>query len=432
MAYVDPIIASRAYLYTYVTAYGEEGPPSPPDVQEGIVGDTWVVTVTPPSSSAAEDRNIEKFRLYRTVTAANGTASYYLVDEFPISQTTYNDALDDEDITGNITLESEGWTEPPTGLEGWIAMPNGIIAAWKDNELWFCEPYRPHAWPAAYQVSVDYPIVGLGVMGQTLIVATKGTPWAVTGSRPSTMTLSKIDTFEPCVSRDSIISTPEGVYYASPNGIVVAVPGRVAVVTDKLILPDQWQSLNELSKLQAIKFGSAYMALERNSASTTGFTLDVSDPRIAYTELEGDDELVSIDVDPWSDTAIIIRDGNVYSMPIPDGTAFEPFLWRSKLFQLPDKDNYGAMKVYFTVPSGTAALAPTRTTSPETLASDMYAVLRVYADGEEVYSRELRESGEPIRLPSGFKAEFWQVEVEARVRLDSVQIATSMKELRRV
>jgi hypothetical protein len=44
-------------------------------------------------------------------------------------------------------------------------------------------------------------------------------------------------------------------------------------------------------------------------------------------------------------------------------------------------------------------------------------------------TRELRESGEMIRLPSGFTADFWQFEIEARVHISSLQIATSAKEL---
>ena len=43
--------------------------------------------------------------------------------------------------------------------------------------------------------------------------------------------------------------------------------------------------------------------------------------------------------------------------------------------------------------------------------------------------RELRVSGEQFRLPSGFKSDFWQFEIEARVQLDNMQMATSPTEL---
>ena len=44
-------------------------------------------------------------------------------------------------------------------------------------------------------------------------------------------------------------------------------------------------------------------------------------------------------------------------------------------------------------------------------------------------TRELRTSGEMMRLPSGFKADYWQIEFETVIRINSVQLATSVKEL---
>ena len=53
----------------------------------------------------------------------------------------------------------------------------------------------------------------------------------------------------------------------------------------------------------------------------------------------------------------------------------------------------------------------------------------MYADGRLVMTRELRTSGELWRLPSGFKADFWQFEIEAIVEIDNIQAATSPTEL---
>jgi hypothetical protein len=59
----------------------------------------------------------------------------------------------------------------------------------------------------------------------------------------------------------------------------------------------------------------------------------------------------------------------------------------------------------------------------------MYGIVRVYANGQLVLARELRSSGELWRLPSGYKSEFWQVQVEARIIVNSIEMATSSKEL---
>jgi hypothetical protein len=76
------------------------------------------------------------------------------------------------------------------------------------------------------------------------------------------------------------------------------------------------------------------------------------------------------------------------------------------------------MRIYFRYPDGALFddLAP-------------WGVCRVYADDRLVFERGLMKSGELWKLPSGFKADFWQYEVEAFTKVLSVQIASSTKEL---
>lgn len=88
------------------------------------------------------------------------------------------------------------------------------------------------------------------------------------------------------------------------------------------------------------------------------------------------------------------------------------------------------MRVYFQELFDTPELDGTPTVGlVQELQSDQWGLARVYADGVLRFTRELRKSGEIFRLPSGFKATFWQVEIEARVQLKSVEIATYPKEL---
>ena len=60
-----------------------------------------------------------------------------------------------------------------------------------------------------------------------------------------------------------------------------------------------------------------------------------------------------------------------------------------------------------------------------------FGVVRVYADDRLVCTRQLLDSGELIRLPSGFKADFYQFEFETWVNIWSVQIGSSSKALKR-
>jgi hypothetical protein len=380
------------------------------------------------------NRVLSKTRIYRTITASNGSATYFFVYEIDINATSYTDTLADADISGNNQLSSTGWSPPPDGLKGVVAMPNGILAGWVGNEVWFCEPYRPHAWPAAYQIAVDYPIVGLGVVGQTLVICTTGHPWTATGSRPSTMTLSKILSFEPCVSRNSILSTPEGVYYASPNGVVLCIPGSVRNATIGLINQAKWNSLIDPSKISAVRFSTGYLAYEeRTSGNSTGALLDINNTRVAFNVLTQTAPVVSFQMDAWSSTPFFVQGGKVYAIDPPNSQEVMPFKWRSKIFQYVYPESFGTVKIFFSLPANAPTLNPTVTTGNSmTLGANMYGIVRLYADGNLVVARELRTTGQAFRLPSGFKAIMYQIEIEARVIIHNVQLASTERDLRNV
>jgi len=427
-----PILSSRAYVYTWVTAYGEEGPPSPATVLIGRQDDIWNVSVTAPDNTITDNRNIASVRIYRTITNSLGQATYFYVDELDIAETSYQDANADADIVGNSILSSTTWDPPPEDLSGFAALPNGIIAGFVRNEIWFCEPFRPHAWPVSYSLSVDFPIVGLGVIGQTLIICTQSATYACTGISPATMTLATIGSNQPCLSRGGIVSTKTGVFYPSPNGIVGVNSSGLVTVTEKLITRDKWYDLLNVNRLHGTVIGNAYYAfgveglgvfdeasfeptmieLADLTGSYTGAFIDVSEARAAYVVLTSDAATRSMYNDPWTGEILIVRDGNVYHHDISSGT-YGQYMWRSKVFQVPFKKNMEALKVFFDVPDGV----------------EDYGTIKVYANGVEVWQRALSVSGEMMRLPSGFKADFWQIEVAGRVSISSIQMATSAREL---
>jgi hypothetical protein len=139
--------------------------------------------------------------------------------------------------------------------------------------------------------------------------------------------------------------------------------------------------------------------------------------------------------DPWSGETMLITNGNLYRLDIANETSVRmSFNWVSKQFQSLDRKNFGALRVYFELPPwAPASINPVRATDlVQTLQPNQYGLVRVFANGVLVMCRELRVSGELMKLPSGFKADYWQVGVEANVNVMSVQMATSDKELRKV
>ena len=434
----SPITETRSYVYTYVSMYGEEGAPSPPTLITAQVQSTYVISVAPPTTAMNTGRRITKIRIYRTITDAAGYANYYFVTDLPVATTTFQDTLLDSSVSANNIMESGTWTPPPDGLQGCVALANGILAAWtNEKEIWFCEPYRPHAWPAAYSISVDYKIIGLGVLGTSLVIMTEGNPYICTGVTPSSMSLSKIPAHEPCLSRSSIVSAPDGVYYAAQNGLIQVTLGGTKNVTDSFLTRQDWSGYGP-SNFSSARYSSAYIAFSKNSNlassnSDNGFIIDPSSPNMLFNYIKFGTPVKNIVQDEATGNALIISNGKVYNWDAPDATTQFSYVWRSKIFQFPFKQQFIAAIIYFDVPT-TVAITPTSSTrntaQPQTFdATKQYFVFRVYADNRLVLTREVQKTGEIIQIPSGFKANFWQFEVEGQVVISNIQVATSVKEL---
>jgi hypothetical protein len=467
------VLETRAYVYTWLTAYGEESPPSPATIVTGWNNAVWTIDLfSPPPDDMGVLRNITKKRLYRTISAIGGQTDFFLVTpagdttatagDLDVLLATYVDAVLDDTIAGNTIMPSTTWFPPPEGLEGIVSMPNGVLAGFKGNEIWFSEPYRPHAWPANYVITTEFPIVGIGVTGNSVVACTDAQPYIATGINPGSMTMLRLETPEPCNSRGSIVSTLAAVYYTSPNGLIaVTGNGQATNITESWITRDQWRSLTPSFGTHAISLASCYFAFGvvengDNTNAQRGFTIElVNDAasfsiwpqpgghRLGFNKMTAPNsaDLYNVMSDPWTGIGMIIQNGGIYYYDFSDAApTVTPYKWRSKRYQQPAKKNFEAMKVFFNVPPGTPVqgvrnTAATNDPSWNTLGGNQYGILRVYADigGDDtpvlVTTREIYSSGEMLRVQSGFKAEFWQWEIEARVNISNLQVATNAREL---
>lgn len=481
-AKTEDILETRAYTYTWVSAYGEEGPAAPPTTAIGYTNAVWTIQpFQPPPDDLGVVRNLVAVRIYRTITAVTnpntgevaqtGSTTYFQVanpdvestipittmkaalpGDFPIAVVDFIDDVTDDIVADNDQLESITWFPPPENLQGFVEMPNGIVAGFKSNEIWFCEPYRPHAWPADFVLTTQFPIVGLGVVGQALVVCTAGTPYVVLGIHPESMTMNQSKLPVPCISRGSIVNCETGVYYASLHGLVHVDQGsNASIVTEQWISRDRWRELTPSKNIRAIRLASSYFAFGTVNGTDTsvaqdGYTIEIASDvnsftilpqvgghRLGFQTLTAPDDVDvdKITLDPWTGTGLMIQAGAVYYYDFEDrAPEITPYLWRSKEYHQQSLRNYEVMKVYFQVPSGVTQATHRNTRATQaTLGANQYGILRVYADHELVATREIRTSGELLRIGSGFKAEFWQWEIEGRVRISSLQAATSVKEL---
>ena len=444
---------SRAYVYTWVSRFEEESAPSPATVINGHEGDTWNITLTlpPPDDLEGPDRDIHRVRIYRTITSASGIATFFLVADQDVDDVTYSDTLEDEEIVGSQQLQSETWTPPPADLQGLVVGPSGIVAGWRENEVWFSENYRPHAWPVQAVVVTEYPVVGMGVINQTFVVLTKGYPVTITGTDPLNMAIARLPVFEPCTSRGSIVSAPEGVYYASGNGLMLVQLGAVSNITKAVITKERWQTYTGTSRFRAGRLGSAYVGFgttligvfqsdtfqsdafqqEDHRGAQSGIYFDPTNQRISLVLLSSDIDVNNVLNDPWTTELFILKGGQVHWLDLSDALQpSQPAQWISKEFQTFRARSYGAFKVYFSVPLTTPPQNPERDTDQnQELVDGKYAVIRWYGDGRNLGTYELRKSGELLRLNSASKYDFIQFGIETNVEIKNVQFATTAKEL---
>jgi hypothetical protein len=246
-------LEARTYVYTYVTNYGEEGPPSPVSESYDILDGVEVLLeglALPPTIGY----NITHMRIYRTASSEAGT-EYQFVKEIELSTTVY-DAVPNRELAE--ILGTTSWDPPDPEMTGLIAMPNGMMAGFKGKTVFFCEPYFPHAWPPEYDQAIDHEIVGLAAIGNAVAVMTKGWPYILSGAHPRNASLRPIKVNQACVNKASIASDGDLVYYASPDGLVEISANGVRVATEDYLRKEDWQAYSPDTMVGSFHEGRYY------------------------------------------------------------------------------------------------------------------------------------------------------------------------------
>jgi hypothetical protein len=206
------------------------------------------------------------------------------------------------------------------------------------------------------------------------------------------------------------------------------------------------QKLTPHVRIRAIKHTSAYFAfggdpiidgftIELSGEDKTSFTIwpQAGGHRLGFNKLTSPNEMhiENVLVDPWTGVGILVQGGGVYYYDFTDQSpVIVPYRWRSKTYQQLAKRNFEAMRVFFTVPDTTPPQVARNVSAPQPeLGDNQYGIIRVFIDDKLWTTREIRKSGEILRILSGAKGEQWQWEIEGRVNVSNLQVATSVKEL---
>lgn len=401
---------ARRYAYCYRSFCGEEGPLS--DASNIVTVDDGVgeVAISNTDTAPPTGTNITHKLLYRSNTGSSSTV-WQLVAVLAIGTASYSDTKLSSDVSE--ICPSEGWIAPNIRLKGLVSHPGGFLVGFYDNVLCFSEAYLPHAWPAAYQMVVDHPIVALGIFGNSILIVTTGLPYLVTGGAPSAMSQpEKLERGEACISKRSFVDLGYACAWAGPSGLWLASTGSVALATDGIMKPSDWQTLLSaigatIENLLGAQFGSSYIGFGTlggfvfDSASGDYSTIDIVATAVHYDQTTG--------------KLYLVVDGAVVEWA--GGSTAKQMVWKSRPERLVTPDNMGVLQLF------AASYSPPPT-------------VKVFADGVQIkhkgqpYTITI-SSDEPVPLPGGYTADAtYEVEVTGSVEIvPPILMATCRMEL---
>ena len=270
-------------------------------------------------------------------------------------------------------------------------------------DIYPSESYIPSAYPPAYSLAVDYPIVGGAAIGTTTVVLTAGHPYLFTGSDPSAMSLAKLEAPQSCVSKRSIAAADGGVIYASPDGLIfVSVTGQVGNLTEKMFSRREWQALVP-SSIHGYYHDGKYHGFYNNGVTQRGFIFDPTQGNGAFTFVEtyataGYADLVQ--------DALYLKVGTTIVKWAASGSNYT-YTWKSAKFETPVFTNFSRGQV-------SAATYP--------------VTFKLYADGVLKLTTSVANN-DPFPLPGGFTSRYHEVEISGTSEVFSVAIANSVAEL---
>lgn len=452
--------ATRLYVYTRVTAFGEESEPSP--ISADVLTSPGLVVTLSGFQAAPSGRGFVKQRIYRSQTGTTGGANLYFVAERDDSNAVFVDNLPATDF--NEPLPSLEWSAPPDDLTGLVALPNGLMAGYIGKDLYFCEPYRPHAWPVKYMLSANYDITGLAVSGSTLIVGTKGTPVLVGGTTPDTMTMEHADLAMPCVSPQGMVDMGYAALYPSNDGLTMVQNGVPNLVSQSLLTRDQWQQLNPATMVCGQFYGryyASYSYKDKNQTVQTGtliFDISGAQPFLIRSQHSAtamfydvrDNKLymaIGTTVFEWDS---LLADSDVYTYRTKAFVTPEPTSFGVIMIEADGRENYDlalaraaaakkirdANEALFATHRLGGALAEealdTLTINGDNLQPLPFAAsiaVNVYADDKFVAT--ITNIGTAERLPPVL-ARQWEVEITGTIAIDQITMARTAQELRNI
>lgn len=391
---------TRFYTQTFVTSFGEEGPPGPHSMEVTVKkGGSVSLSMQPPP---LQHSNITQRRIYRSV-SGGGNADFLLVTELNAGVLSFHDDLLAEQL--GPVLETEHYVMPPDNMIGLCMMANGIAAGFAGNEVMFSEAFLPYAWPDAYRQTTAEDVVAIAPIGTALVVATKGEPYLFSGVSPANISGAKLPLTQACVSRQSMVVMDGFVLYAGTNGLVsVDGSGNAVIATEKIISPEQWREMFNPSSVKAYQYRGEYVArYTKTDGSQAVFIFNPQDMDIRHMSTTFDTAYN----DTATDTLYLVKGRELF---VSQGANTpRPFVWRSKTFIAQENTSFSCLRI--------------KAPYPERVG------ISVFADDRPVIQLPSGAlSGSVLKLPPVTGRE-WYLEVTGFGQVERITLSTSMPEM---
>lgn len=401
-----------AYVVAFVDDYGREGPASKPGPIVTVNSKKIQVEVKRPAlpTGAYELSSGSKWRIYRTNTASDGSGVFQYVTELPISTEMF---LDKTPADGLLeALSTADWFPPPDTntalwpsgpLKGLTNVANSYLAGFTGRTLCFSVPGVPHAWPPAYQIVLEYDIVGIASVGSDIVVLTKGHPYIVVGSTPGNLSAMKVPDPQACVSAESIVALENGVIYASPDGLCMVQGSNSRVISADVFDERKWADIKPTT-LRASYYEGAYIGV----TETTSFIFIPKGDIYQYREL--DFSPVAMFNDLSTDT-LYFHDGDGRIKAFNKGDELMPYEWQSGIGYTQRAINFHWCSVY-------ASNYPIDIT-----------ITTQYGCNEPRVERYTAKCSKPFRVKGGYLSNEFSLGIIGTSTVHSVTLANTLQEI---
>ena len=422
-----------AYVVTFVSAIGEEGPPSAASTVIQLT-DAEAVTITLPTAPSGNYNfgTNALMRIYRSNTGSTNT-QFQFVKEVAITATSTTDDKDGDEL-GEV-LPSATWIGPPDDdtstypngpMLGLTAVANGVLAGFAGNRLCFSEPFLPHAWPVGYRITLEEDIVAIGATGNGIVALTEGVPYFVTGTDPSSMTSIKLDIQQSCVNKHSDVDMGGYLLYAGPDGLVAVGGNEARLVTQGLISAKQWNDDFSPSSIRAFRYENTYVAFYTDGSTHKGWVYDPRAQEAALSTLTDTAETRG-GFEKADDGELYIIQGSAL-LKYRGGTTKKTMTFKSKTFITPQPVSFSWVSVDAeTYPVSVKVIADGTTIADYSISKSGATYTQATTTPASVPNAALQE---PImRLPAIVGKE-WEIEISSGTTVNEVCIAQSIDEVK--